>query len=102
MKNTIRNIGAALTTMTPVETRYDDETHSLTLEFSQVFTTGSEYEVRVGADVKDKAGNKMGTDHFLIPFETVGVHSFLPGTYYIKTRWWTDGVEYDLNIEVLD
>ena len=23
-------------------------------------------------------------------------------TYYIKTQWWTDGVIYDLNIEVLD
>ncbi len=24
------------------------------------------------------------------------------GTYYILTQWWTDGVIYDLNIEVLD
>ena len=24
------------------------------------------------------------------------------GTYYIMTQWWTDGVIYDLNIEVLD
>jgi hypothetical protein len=24
------------------------------------------------------------------------------GTYYIKTQWWTDGIIYDLNVEVLD
>jgi hypothetical protein len=24
------------------------------------------------------------------------------GTYTIRTRWWADGVTYDLNVEVLD
>jgi len=41
---------------------YDDDSHSASLSFGDVLADETEYEVRVGAAVQDKAGNEMESD----------------------------------------
>jgi hypothetical protein len=42
---------------------YEDETHSVTLWFSEMLEAGTEYRVRVASSVRDRAGNPMTGDH---------------------------------------
>jgi hypothetical protein len=42
---------------------YDDESHSVTLWLAEMLETGTEYNVRVAAAVRDRAGNSMEEDH---------------------------------------
>jgi hypothetical protein len=42
---------------------YDYDSHSVTLSFSEMLETGTEYDVRVSGAVRDRSGNQMESDY---------------------------------------